>query len=121
MEGRLLPEQQARVEIDAMLRAAGWEVQDYRHMNLRAADGVAVREFPTARGPADYLLYLKRKAIGSIEAKKTGKTLLGVEPQGDRYAQGFRQTAAEKGLPAWRELLPFHYMSTGAETLFASR
>ena len=121
MEGRLLPEQEARVEIDAMLRAAGWEVQDYRQMNLRAAEGVAVREFPTARGPADYLLYVQRKAIGSIEAKKKGKTLLGVEPQGDRYAEGFKETAAERGLPAWRELIPFHYMSTGAETLFASR
>src|SRR4051794_35011168 len=121
MEGRLLPEQEARVEIDAMLRAAGWVIQDYRAMNLRAADGIAVREFPTARGPADYLLYVKRKAIGSVEAKKKGKTLRGVEPQGDKYAQGFKQTAAENGLPAWRELLPFHYMSTGSETLFASR
>src|SRR3954453_11657958 len=121
MEGRLLPEQQARVEIDAMLRAAGWEVQDYRHMNLRAGRGVAVREFPTARGPADYLLYVDRKAIGSVEAKKKGKTLGDVEPQGDKYAHGFAETAAANGLPAWRELLPFHYMSTGAETLFASR
>jgi type I restriction enzyme R subunit len=120
-EGRLFPEQEARVEIDAMLEAAGWFIQDYRKMNVRAARGVAVREFPTARGPADYLLYVDRKAIGSVEAKKKGKTLRDVEPQGDKYAHGFKETAAENGLPAWRELLPFHYMSTGAETLFASR
>lgn len=121
MEGRLLPEQAARVQIDAMLTAAGWEVQDYRAMNLRAAYGVAVREFPTATGPADYLLYADRRAIGSVEAKKQGKTLLGVESQGDRYAEGFRDTAKKNGVPAWRELLPFHYMSTGTETWFASR
>jgi type I restriction enzyme R subunit len=121
MEGRLLPEQEARVGIDAMLEAAGWVVQDYRAMNLRAADGVAVGEFPTARGPTDYMLFVKRRAIGSVEAKKKGLTLRGVEPQGDKYAHGFKQTAAEKGLKTWRELLPFHYMSTGAETLFASR
>ena len=121
MEGRLLPEQEARVEIDTMLEAAGWLVQDYRHMNLRAGRGVAVREFPTERGPADYLLYVDRKAIGSVEAKRKGKTLLDVEPQGDRYAHGFAETAVKNGLPVWRELLPFHYMSTGTETLFASR
>lgn len=121
LEGRLLPEQEARVEIGSMLEAAGWVVQDYRSMNLRAADGVALREFPTARGPADYLLYVRRRAIASVEAKKKGKTLRGVEPQGDKYAHGFAETAAKNGLPAWRELLPFHYMSTGAETLYASR
>ena len=121
MEGRLLPEQAARVEIDAMLEAAGWVIQDYRQMNLRAAHGVAVREFPTARGPADYLLYVKRRAIGSVEAKKKGSTLSQVEAQGDRYAEGFKETAAQNNLPAWRDLLPFHYMSTGTETQFASR
>jgi type I restriction enzyme R subunit len=120
-ERRLLPEEEARVEIDAMLDASGWAVQDYRTMNLRAARGVAVREFPTARGPADYLLYVDRKAIGSVEAKKKGSTLRGVESQGDRYAHGFAEAAAKKGLPSWCEPLPFHYMSTGAETLFASR
>ena len=70
-----------------------------------------------ARFTAKFLL----SAIGSVEAKKEGKTLRDVEPQGDKYAHGFEETAAANGLPAWRELLPFHYMSTGAETLFASR
>lgn len=104
-----------------MLRAAGWEVHDYRSMNIRAARGVAVREFPTATGPADYLLYVDRKAVGSIEAKKEGATLRGIESQGDRYAKGFAEIAAKRDLPAWGTPLPFHYVSTGTETLFASR
>ena len=122
MPGGLTPEQQARVEIDRKLEAAGWVVQDFKEMDLSAARGVAVREFPTATGPADYLLYGDRKALGTIEAKKDGTPLLGVESQSDRYTEGFSQTAAkQKRLPAWRLPLPFHYMSTGKETYFANR
>jgi type I restriction enzyme R subunit len=49
----LTPEQKARVSIDAKLRAAGWVVQDFKEIDLSAGRGVAVREFPTATGPAD--------------------------------------------------------------------
>jgi type I restriction enzyme R subunit len=115
------PEQLARVEIDRKLDAAGWCVQDFREIDLSVGRGVAVREFPTATGPADYLLYGDRKAMGSIEAKKDGTPLLGVESQSDRYTEGFAQSAKRKGLPAWRQPLPFHYMSTGKETYFADR
>ncbi len=38
-------EQQARIEIDRQLDAAGWQVQDRERMNLYAGRGVAVREF----------------------------------------------------------------------------
>lgn len=119
--GGLTPEQQARVEIDRKLDAAGWAVQDFREMDLSAGSGVAVREFPTATGPADYLLYGDRKALGTIEAKKDGTPLLGVESQSDRYTEGFSTTAKRKRLPFWRLPLPIHYMSTGKETLFANR
>lgn len=33
------------------------------------------------KGDADYLLFLDRKAVGVIEAKKAGSTLTGVEWQ----------------------------------------
>ena len=48
----LTPEAKARVEIDAALVAAGWAVQDRRAVNLHAARGVAVREFPLAPATA---------------------------------------------------------------------
>ncbi len=60
MTGGLTLEQKARVEIDRELDAAGWVVQDFREMDLSAGRGVAVREFPTATGPTDYLLYGRR-------------------------------------------------------------
>lgn len=117
-ELNLQPEQKARVLIDEMLRAAGWQVQNYKDIDLTAASAVAVREFPVATGEIDYLLYVDRKAIGTIEAKKAGETLRGVEWQVDKYVRGFEETLEKRGVPRWRLPLPFHYISTGHETLF---
>jgi type I restriction enzyme R subunit len=111
------PEQQARQEIDRLLQAAGWAVQDLTTVNLHAAEGVAVREFPLnpGHGYADYLLYVQGRACGVIEAKKQGSSLSGVEVQSARYAQGL-----PAALPAWRRPLPFAYESTGVETHFTN-
>lgn len=117
----LLPEQRARRNIDRQLVAAGWRVQSKDGINLAAGPGIAVREFSTDNGPADYGLYLDRKFIGVIEAKKEGDTLSQVEAQADKYAHGFRSRALREGLPYWDELPPFHYVSTGLETQFQSR
>jgi type I restriction enzyme R subunit len=92
---RLLPEQRARVRIDGMLEAAGWVVQDYKAVNLYAGPGVAVRELVTNAGPADYVLFVNRQAVGVIEAKKKGTTLSGVEWQTVKY-----QTNVPDELPA---------------------
>src|SRR5438132_2804385 len=89
-EAYLAPEAKARRRIDQMLTAAGWVVQDYRQIALGAGQGVAVREFPMARGHgrADYLLFINRKAAGSIEAKPEGTTLTAVEWQSQKYTTG---------------------------------
>lgn len=39
------PEEKARQKIDQLLSSAGWQIQDYKQMNLSAARGMAVREF----------------------------------------------------------------------------
>lgn len=57
------PEEKARQKIDQLLEAAGWEVQDYRELNLGSSLGVAVCEFPLKSGSADYLLFVDRKAV----------------------------------------------------------
>ncbi len=110
-----LPEQQARLQIDAMLEAAGWAVQDKAAMNLAAADGVAVREFQTKAGPADYLLFLGNQLVGVVEAKKAGVTLSSVEAQTQAYAQ-----TALRALQVPVRPLPFLYESTGVETWFTN-
>ena len=54
-------------------------------MNLGASLGIAVREFPMSSGPTDYLLFVDRRAVGVIEAKKEGTTLSGVSEQTEKY------------------------------------
>ena len=73
------PEQRARANIDAALVEAGWVVQTRDEMNVGAGLGVAIREFKTDAGFADYLLYVAKRPVGVIEAKREGVTLTGVE------------------------------------------
>ena len=110
----MTPEEKARRQIDKMLDAAGWKVQDLRELNLGAALGVAIREFPLKSGEADYLLFVDRKAVGVIEAKPEGDTLSGVHDQSERYSAG-----VPANLPHVQEPLPFTYEGTGVETQFS--
>ena len=84
----MTPEIKARQQIDDKLIQAGWVVQDMKQLNLGAATGVAVREYPTDTGPADYVLFVNRTACGVIEAKKdsAGENLTVTESQTERYA-----------------------------------
>ncbi|MGG7468978.1 type I restriction endonuclease subunit R [Chryseobacterium arthrosphaerae] len=108
------PEQIARDRIDEMLRQAGWAVQSKNQINFNAAKGIAVREYQTSVGPADYVLFVDQKPIGIIEAKKEeeGFRLTTVEEQSKNYAQAqlkfFKST----------EVIPFAYESTGIITRF---
>ncbi len=108
----MLPEQQSRQKIDKKLIQAGWIVQDYKSFNPSAGFGIAVREYPVESGKVDYLLFIDRKPIGVIEAKKEGVTLSGVHEQTIRYADGKLKHIINK------EAIPFRYESTGVETYF---
>lgn len=109
------PEQEARQHIDAALEEAGWVIQNREEMNLAAGLGVAVREFKMASGHgfADYLLFVRGKAVGVLEAKPAGYALSSVELQADKYATGL-----PSGLNPPVNPLPFLYISTGVETRF---
>ena len=107
------PEEKARKHIDKLLTAAGWQIQDYQKLNLGVSLGVAVREFPLSTGPADYLLFIDRKAAGVVEAKPEGTTLSGVAGQSGKYMVGL-----PPNLPCFQKPLPFGYESTGVETFF---
>lgn len=106
------PEQKARKNIDDQLIKAGWLVQDLKDFNPSAGLGIAVREYPTESGSADYILFINRKPVGVIEAKKEGVTLSGVHDQTLRYASD-----EIKFISKVKEL-PFQYESTGVETFF---
>ena len=82
----LKPETKARLSIDEQLKIAGWTVQTWPNANLGESLGVVIREYPTDTGPADYLLFVNREAVGVIEAKKDETILSNVEDQTLRYA-----------------------------------
>ena len=107
------PEEKARQNIDRLLTAAGWVIQDREQMNLGESPGVAVREFPMSSGPTDYLLFVDRRAVGVIEAKPEGTTLSGVSEQTEKYLTGIPPF-----LLCYQKPLPFGYESTGVETFF---
>lgn len=108
----MTPEQAARIKIDKLLETAGWKVQSLNEFNPSAGLGIAVREYPTSTGPADYILFIDRKPVGVIEAKAEGKTLSGVHEQTTRYSTS-KIKFIEVNSP-----LPFQYESTGVETFF---
>ena len=108
------PEQKARDNIDALLKQAGWVVQSAKKIDLNAGLGQAVREYPTDTGPADYVLFVDKKAVGVIEAKREeeGQRLTAHEGQTADYA------AAKLKWVNNKEPLPFLYESTGIITRF---
>ncbi|MBP6472763.1 MAG: DEAD/DEAH box helicase family protein [Chloroflexi bacterium] len=108
------PEQIARDQIDQMLRQTGWAVQDKTAINFSAGLGQAVREYQTDVGPADYVLFVKRKAVGVIEAKREeeGQRLTFHESQTEGYATANLKWVNNK------EPLRFLFESTGVITRF---
>ncbi len=108
------PEQAARDRIDAMLAESGWAVQDKKAINFGAGLGIAVREYQTDIGPADYVLFVDKNAVGVIEAKReeVGQNITAIEDQTGGYA------AAKLKWVNNSEPLPFLYESTGIITRF---
>lgn len=108
------PEQKARDNIDALLTQAGWVVQSAKKIDLSSGLGQAVREYQTDVGPADYVLFVNKKAVGVIEAKREelGHKITEVEEQTGGYA------AAKLKWVNNKEPLPFLYESTGIITRF---
>ncbi|MGB9929553.1 MAG: type I restriction-modification enzyme R subunit C-terminal domain-containing protein [Methanosarcina sp.] len=114
MNNNQTPEQRARNGIDRKLKDAGWVVQEQSKIDWNASRGIAVKEYPTDTGPADYVLFVDKKPAGIIEAKRDeeGHRLSVVEDQSSRYA-------SSKLKYLNNDPLPFIYESTGEITRFA--
>ncbi|MCE3278111.1 MAG: restriction endonuclease subunit [Bacteroidetes bacterium] len=109
------PEQIARDHIDEQLIACGWIIQDKKKINLAASLGIAVKEYSTEVGPADYVLFVDKKPVGIIEAKREeeGVNLSRVEEQTEGYANAKLRLLNN-------ERLSFVYESTGVVTRFTN-
>lgn len=90
-----LDEQTTRIRIDAQLRARGWEADSVAlryDRGVRPVKGrnLAIAEWPTANGPADYALFVGLKCVAVVEAKRRNRNVQAAIDQAGRYSQGFR-------------------------------
>lgn len=119
----VLDEVDTRRLIDEQLRQAGWTVDSAR---LHYASGtrpergknLAIAEWPTDSGPADYVLFVGLTPIAAVEAKRKNIDVSAALQQAQRYSRGFSpspECAATEviggGADAFR--LPFVFSANG--------
>lgn len=120
-----IDEATTRALIDGQLRSRGWEADT---ATLRYATGtrpakgrfLAIAEWPTKSGPADYALFVGTQCIAVVEAKRRNKNVSAHVDQAQRYARGFRfEGGAEPTGGPWADtgdkafLVPFVFSTNG--------
>lgn len=117
----MLDERETRQLIDAQLRAAGWEadseVLTYQNgTRPHRGRNLAIAEWPTVAGRADYALLVGLQVVAVVEAKCQSTDVAGgAIDQAKRYSQGY-QIQGEEVLPGgpWGEFkLPFVFATNG--------
>jgi len=75
--------------VDPQLNSAGWKVTPYSaDLDLANSEPLAIEEFPTDNGPADYALCADGRILGIVEAKKLTLGPQNVLTQAERYSRG---------------------------------
>ncbi|HEY6399999.1 MAG TPA: DEAD/DEAH box helicase family protein, partial [Blastocatellia bacterium] len=115
-----LDEVATRKIIDAQLRKAGWDVDSEK---LRYGKGarpergknLAIAEWPTDHGPADYALFIGLTPVAVVEAKRRNMDVSGALQQAKRYSRDFRAVGgAAAAETTWGEFrVPFAFSANG--------
>jgi type I restriction enzyme, R subunit len=119
-EALQLDEADTRRIIDTQLRLAGWEVASAElsyPKGTRPQKGkhLAIAEWPTKSGPADYVLFVGLMPVGVVEAKRKSRDVPGSLEQSKRYSRGYSVTPdqAEPGGPWGKYTVPFLFATNG--------
>lgn len=118
-----LDEAATRSIIDRQLQDRGWAVDSQSltyKSGARPAKGkaMAIAEWPTEDGRADYALFIDTTCIGVIEAKRKRKNVSAAIDQAERYAKGFKPMPGVELDGPWGEYrIPFVYATNGREYL----
>jgi type I restriction enzyme R subunit len=119
-----LDEASTRDLVDQQLRDSGWEAdtKSLRHSaGARPAKGrnLAIAEWPTASGPADYALFVGLTMVGVVEAKRRRKNVSSAVDQAERYSSGMG-ASDDFSLPGgpWGDYkVPFVFATNGRSYL----
>lgn len=119
-----LDERETRRLIDHQLQAAGWEAnfEQLTYQNgTRPQKGrnIAIAEWLTEDGRADYALFVGLQVVAVVEAKRQRKDVSGAIDQAKRYSRSFKVWGDET-LPGgpWGEfIVPFVFATNGREFL----
>lgn len=115
-----LDEAETRALIDQQLQDRNWEADTKR---LRYSEGarpakgrnMAIAEWPTKNGPADYALFVGTKLVGLVEAKRQRKNVSAAIDQAERYASGLTHVEGGEfaGGPWHGYAVPFVFAANG--------
>ncbi len=115
-----LDEAQTRHIIDQQLCEAGWEADT---PTLTYASGtrpvkgrnLALAEWPTANGPADYVLFVGFTPVAVVEAKRRRTDVAGAIEQSKRYSRGYTVDTDQSppGGPWGAYTVPFLFATNG--------
>jgi type I restriction enzyme R subunit len=119
-----LDEAETRALIDQQLRDSGWEADTQK---MRYASGtrpvkgrnLAIAEWPTASGPADYALFVGLTLVGVVEAKRRRKNVSAAIDQSERYSCGIGAGGdfVFAGGPWGEQKVPFVFAANGRSYL----
>lgn len=115
-----IDEAATRTLIDQQLRDRGWEAnsQTLRYTTgARPAHGkaMAIAEWPTESGPADYALFDGMRCVAVIEAKRKRKSVSASIDQSERYSKGIKLDGGSlhTGSPWGKYRVPFVFATNG--------
>jgi type I restriction enzyme, R subunit len=120
VESIQMDEASTRTLIDQQLQRAGWEVNS---TDLTYGKGArpekgknrAIAEWPTASGPADYVLFVGLMPVATVEAKRQNTNVSGALQQAKRYSRDFRfDPMHQRPGNRWGEYqIPFTFSANG--------
>lgn len=118
--GISLDEADTRRLVDAQLRSRKWEADSEALTHAKGTRPVkgrnlAIAEWPTDTGPADYALFVGMTLVAVVEAKRQRKNVSAALGQSERYAKGFKLSdGMEPAGGPWGDFkVPFLFATNG--------
>jgi type I restriction enzyme, R subunit len=116
----ILDEAATREIIDGQLIAAGWTADSSKLTYAKGArplkgQNLAIAEWPTGTGPADYVLFIGLMPVATVEAKRSNTDVSGSLQQAKRYSRGMKLAdgLTEFGAPWGEYCVPFAFSTNG--------